>query len=137
MQASMPKAVGDDDDLMDDSDTDPGLDDSDDLRSAGDEQGIDGDSDDGLSLVEGSDNEDLISLDGDVPDGLIDYDGSDADDNEDDGEWQGVGGGEEKSNKRKRTDEDKKRRKKLKSLPTFASYEDYAKMIEDGPEDDI
>lgn len=130
----MPKAMGDDDDLMDDSDTDPGLDDSDDLGSAGDEKDIDGDSDDGLSLVEGSDNEDLISLDGD---GLIDYDGSDADDNEDDGEWQGIGGGEEKSNKRKRTDEDKKRRKKLKSLPTFASYEDYAKMIEDGPEDDI
>ena len=39
--------------------------------------------------------------------------------------------------KRKRKEEDKQRRKKLRSLPTFASYEDYAKLIEDGPEDDI
>ncbi|KAE9406885.1 CBF-domain-containing protein [Gymnopus androsaceus JB14] len=136
MQATMPKVLGDNDDLMNDSDPDDDLDDSADLGSLDDED-IDGDSDDGLSLVEGSDNEDLISLDGDVPDGLIEYDGSDADDNDhDEEEWGGIGG-DEKSKKRKRNDEDKKKRKKLKSLPTFASYEDYAKMIEDGPEDDI
>ena len=44
--------------------------------------------------------------------------------------------------KRKREDGEgknssKDRRKKLRSLPTFASYEDYAKLIEDGPEDNI
>ncbi|KAF8197362.1 CBF/Mak21 family-domain-containing protein [Pholiota molesta] len=141
MQASMPKAEGDDD-LMDDSDVD--IDDDEGLSlSDSDEEGhvVDSDPDDededdedeaengssndgdGLSLVEASDNEDLISLNGDVPDGLIEYDGSDADHNPEEEEREG----ESKS----------ERRKKLRSLPTFASYEDYAKMIEDGPEDDI
>ncbi|KAF9476112.1 CBF-domain-containing protein [Pholiota conissans] len=151
MQATMPKAEGDDD-LMEDSDAD--IDDDDlslgdsdeDANILDDDEDEDedvekinsDDDDDGLSLVEGSDNEDLVSLDGDVPDGLIEYDGSDADDgNPDDEEWGGIGSGAGGA-KRKREGESKsERRKKLRSLPTFASYEDYAKMIEDGPEDDI
>ena len=40
--------------------------------------------------------------------------------------------------RRKRGDDDaKSRKKKLRSLPTFASYEDYAKLIDDEPEDNI
>lgn len=39
--------------------------------------------------------------------------------------------------KRKRDEEKDGNRKKLRALPTFASYEDYAKMIEDGPEDNV
>ncbi|KAF5366355.1 hypothetical protein D9757_011459 [Collybiopsis confluens] len=156
MQASMPRAQGDDD-LLDGSDLDDDDDDSE-LGSIADEDGDEGedalnvgdnsdDDDDALSLVEASDDDDLISMNGeaDVPDGLIEYDGSDADtddnDNKGDEEWSGIGGGggegDGKSKKRKRQEDDKKRRKKLKSLPTFASYEDYAKLIEDGPEDDI
>lgn len=90
-------------------------------------------SEDGLSLVEASDDEDLVSLDQgvDIPDGLIEYDGSDASDAEEE-EWGGIG-----NTKRKRKDEMGGQKKKLKSLPTFATYEDYAKMIEDGPEDDL
>jgi ribosome biogenesis protein MAK21 len=44
-----------------------------------------------------------------------------------------------KTRKRKgRGDEDERtRKKKLRALPTFASYEDYARMIEDGPEENI
>ncbi|KAJ3983091.1 CBF/Mak21 family-domain-containing protein [Lentinula detonsa] len=140
MQASMPKALADDDDLMHDSDADIDDEASTDLGSLDDEDQDDEDaeelSDDELSLVEGSDNDDLISLNGDIPDGLIEYDGSDAD-VDDAEEWGGIGLDSEKSKKRKRNDEDRKRRKKLKSLPTFATYEDYAKMIEDGPEDNI
>jgi ribosome biogenesis protein MAK21 len=153
----MPKAEGDDD-LMDDSDVD--IDDDEGLSlSDSDEEGhvVDSDPDDededdedeaengssndgdGLSLVEASDNEDLISLNGDVPDGLIEYDGSDADHNPEEEEvWGGISGSGGTGAKRKREGESKsERRKKLRSLPTFASYEDYAKMIEDGPEDDI
>ncbi|KAJ3916549.1 CBF/Mak21 family-domain-containing protein [Lentinula edodes] len=137
MQASMPKVLADDDDLMNDSDVDPDGDDSDERSSLNDEdlqdEDVEEDSDNELSLVEGSDNEDLISLN---DDGLIEYDGSDAEVGDAE-EWDGIGIDSAKSNKRKRNDEEKKRRKKLKSLPTFASYEDYAKMIEDGPEDDI
>ena len=83
-------------------------------------------------MAEQSDNEDLVPLD-DIPQGLIEYDGSDADSEE---EWQGIDEGAV-SKKRKRNDEEASKRKKPRSLPTFASYEDYAKMIEEGPEDDI
>ncbi|KAK0199068.1 CBF/Mak21 family-domain-containing protein [Armillaria mellea] len=128
MKASIPKAEGDND-LMDDSDID-----EDDLPSDfdvdEDEEDQPDDGDD-LSLAEGSDNDDLISLDDDMPEGLIEYDGPDEEEEE---EWGGIDSG---NGKRKRTQESKERRKKFKSLPTFASYEDYAKMIEDGPEDDI
>ncbi|KAK0455841.1 CBF/Mak21 family-domain-containing protein [Armillaria borealis] len=128
MKASMPKAEGDDD-LMEDSDID-----EDDLPSdfdADEDDDEEPDDSDDLSLAEGSDNDDLISLDGDMPEGLIEYDGPDEEEEE---EWGGIDSG---NGKRKRTQESKEKRKKFKSLPTFASYEDYAKMIEDGPEDDI
>ncbi|KAF9466712.1 CBF/Mak21 family-domain-containing protein [Collybia nuda] len=137
MKATMPQAIGDDDDLIEDSDDLPSDFDqdlsSDEVSTY--EHEIDGD--DALSLVEGSGDEDLISLDGDIPDGLIDYDGSDADgDNEE--EWGGIGGDANGGGKKRKHEESsREKRKKLKSLPTFASYEDYAKMIEDGPEDDI
>lgn len=152
----MPKVQGDDDDLLEDSD-----DDEDDLLSdfgGSDELDVSGKKDDeedeekdaegdqeeeeeeGLSLAEASDNEDLISLDGDVPYGLIEYDGSDAEaDVKDafanDEEWGGISSGNDK--KRKREEDKRGKRKKLRSLPTFASYEDYAKLIEEGLEDDI
>ncbi|KAF9005217.1 CBF/Mak21 family-domain-containing protein [Cyathus striatus] len=147
MQATMPKAEGDDD-LMEDSEDE----DEDDLPSDLDEfdyedsdekeeeeeAGKVADESDGddeiMSLVELSDNEDLVSLDGDVPDRLIEYDGPDASEVEGE-EWDGIGGEDKK--KRKREDMKGGRKKKLKSLPTFASYEDYAKMIEDGAENDI
>ena len=80
------------------------------------------DGDDGLELAEESDNEDLVSLDG-----MMEYSGM---------EWEGVES-EEVGKKRKLGDEWKERRKKLRSLPTFASYDEYAKMIDDAPEDDF
>lgn len=148
MKASMPAELQDDD-LSDDSDDVPsGLDDdSDEDVGEGDEDDEeeeagdgrvddeDDDDDDALSMVEASDAEDLIPLDEDAPDGLIEYDGSDAE--EDDEEWGGIGGGAASKKRKRGGEEDRKKRKKLRSLPTFASYEDYAKLIEDGPEDDI
>ncbi|KAJ7090360.1 CBF/Mak21 family-domain-containing protein [Mycena belliarum] len=129
MQASMPKVNGDED-LMEESDDDIPSDlDDDEASGTGDED------DEALSLVEGSDNEDLVPLDGDFPSGLIDYDGSDGETGDEEEEWGGISEGGDK--KRKREDTSNQRRKKLRSLPTFASYEDYAKLIENGPEDDI
>ena len=145
----MPEVQGDDDDLLEDSDEDDlpsNFGDSDEVdvsEDENDDEENEGD-DDGLSLAEASDNEDLISLDGDLPHGLIEYDGSDVDaDGDDDDaatlvkdeEWGGISSGNDK--KRKREDARTGRRKKLRSLPTFASYEDYAKLIEEGLEDDI
>ncbi|EKM50179.1 uncharacterized protein PHACADRAFT_264762 [Phanerochaete carnosa HHB-10118-sp] len=156
IKATMPADLQDDD-LSDDSDDIPsGLDDNsdDDLgevdeeeeEDEGEEDGDededgaasladdDDDDDDALSLVEASDAEDLIPLDEDVPNGLIEYDGSNAEDEAE--EWGGISGSTSKKRKRGGDEQDKKR-KKLRSLPTFASYEDYAKLIEDGPEDNI
>ncbi|KAK1228296.1 RNA-binding ribosome biosynthesis protein mak21 [Marasmius sp. AFHP31] len=148
MKASMPKEDGDDD-LLDDSDVDDddeipsGLDDIDyDSEDDGDES-IDGEDDrdfgdvddDNLSLAEMSDNDDLVPLDN--IEGLVEYDGSDVDDDgEEEEEWGGISGDANKKRKRK-ADEKGGKRKKSRSLPTFATYEEYAKMIEDGPEDDI
>lgn len=146
MKATMPAGLQDND-LSDDSDNLPsGLDDDsdgtngEDVKEDENEDEDDDDDDDGdddddaLSLVEASDAEDLIPLDEDAPDGLIEYDGSDMEDDTE--EWGGID--TSTSIKRKRGDEEEgKKRKKLRSLPTFASYEDYAKLIEDGPEDNI
>jgi ribosome biogenesis protein MAK21 len=111
MQKSMPKAAGEDDDLTE-GDSGDDLD----LGPGSGEEGIEveddeGDNSDALSLMEASDNEDLIPL---VPDGLIEHDDSDAGEKEE--EWGGIGEGTVGGRKRK-------------SLPTFASYENYAKMI--------
>jgi len=146
----MPKVDGDDD-LMDDSE-DGGEDqedrfggDMDPRHSEDSDHDNDQDSDDSMdnvALAEGSDDEDLIPLNEMDPEVLIEYDGSDAGDSGPDGavekeeEWDGISG----IGKRKRAKENGNgnlKRKKLRSLPTFASYEDYAKLIEQGPEDDI
>jgi ribosome biogenesis protein MAK21 len=144
MQASMPRMAGDED-LMEDSDSVASdLDDSDgddeEVEVNGEDEDEDEDDDedggsgDDFSMVEASDNEDLLSLD-EVPRGLIEYDGiADEDGGDVEEEWNGFGS----TKKRKQENESKReKRKKLRSLPTFASYDDYAKMIEDGPEDDI
>ncbi|KAI0050110.1 CBF-domain-containing protein [Auriscalpium vulgare] len=155
MKASMPDVAGaeaeddlsgDSDDLpsgLDDSDDEPELDASDaggsepNLDSDDEDEGIaDSDGEDAFSLAEASDADDLVDLD-DMPAGLVDFEGpesaaSDAAPEE----WSGFGAAS--GGKRKHEDDDKSRaRKKKRALPTFASYEDYAKMIDDGSEDNI
>ena len=83
---------------------------------------------DGISFVEGSDDDDLLGVD-DIPNDF----GADAETEESDEEWGGISGGD----KRKRKYKTQAKRKKRKTLPTFATYEEYAKMIEEGPEDEI
>lgn len=87
----MPKEAGDSD-LLDDSESDDipsDLEEETESEIAEEGEPSDEDEDEGdpeedaensdvLSLVEGSDNEDLLDLDEEVPMGLIDYDGSDA-----------------------------------------------------------
>ena len=47
------------------------------------------------------------------------------------------GGGKTRKRKGRGEEDERTRKKKLRALPTFASYEDYARMIEDGPEEDL
>ena len=120
--------------------------DADDAGEAKVESESEEDNDDGsqLSLVEDSDGDDLIGLDDvEVPDGLIEYEsdgngGSDVSAGDDaDGEWTGLGGESKTHGKRKRGKVGEQGKKRRRALPTFATYEDYAKLIEEGPEDDI
>ena len=151
----MPKEL----DISDDEDSVPsGLDEDDDggslagLRDSEDDaeepsEVYEDDDDDQLSLAESSGAEDLIPLDEAEAlafrDGLIDWpasEGDSSDDENEDEEWGGFGGdtpalGEKR--KRNGGTEGQKKRKRVRSLPTFASYEDYAKLIEEGPDDDI
>jgi ribosome biogenesis protein MAK21 len=115
----MPKVAGDDNDLLEDSDEQ--VSDNDENAETEDD-----------TLAEHSDNEDLLPFNG-----LIEYDGSEEEEDGSGEEWRGIGATRH-NNKRKRGEEERsgftQKTKRRKSLPTFANYEDYAKMIEDGQE---
>lgn len=90
-------------------------------------------SDDALEFEEDSDDilGSEVPLDESVGDGLIHFDS----DNE---SWQGIG--EKISGKRKRKDEEdgeRKKKRRVKDLPLFASLEDYERLIDAQPEDNI
>lgn len=141
MKASMPKDLDiseGEDSTPSDLDEDGGGEPLVDLEYS-EESGDDAEEDDDnakLSLVESSDADDLIPLDEaeemTFKDGPIDWP-------DEDDEWTGFGNGYPAvGEKRKRNGGgEQKKRKKARSLPTFASYDDYAKLIEEGPEDDI
>ena len=121
---ALPSDLGDEDDeegssedaedLFDD-DSDDGELEGDDDEEEGEERGS---SQGEFSLAEGSQDDDLLPMESD---------GSTCSGEE----WAGIG-----DRKRKRSD-DGARRKKSKVLHTFASYEEYAKRIEEGPEDNL
>ncbi|SRR6266404_5046660 len=160
MKTSIPMSAGDDDDEGDEDDDD----DDDDLIGEPDSlssspiSDVEGDAsqcsgsdeaafeehndnvlsghedDDESSQPEASDADDILDL-VEASDDLLEYDGADSDA----GEWTGLVGGDVTDSKRKRrgADDGTARKKKRRSLSTFASYEDYARMIEDGPEDNL
>ena len=127
--------VGDAEDLMsppisdaEDAFVDSGSDDNDTPTAVEGDTSDKSDNDDEFSDAEASDASDDLEL--------IDYDTTDS--NAED--WTGIEGSFDVAadNKRKRgNDGAPSRRKKRRSLPTFASYEEYARMIEDGPEDNL
>jgi len=147
MKATIPKFEADDEDLMEDSvdeDEEPDSDGYSDMDGPDEEDQEEGEgegnsSEGEFSLAEASDDDDLVPLDGDILDEMIDFDCSDDGTDEETTTWGGISVSGESGNKKRKWVETEKggKRKKLRSLPTFASYEDYAKMIEDGPEDDI
>jgi ribosome biogenesis protein MAK21 len=105
---------------------------SDDSQDDGSHSG----SDDQFDLAD-EDEDDLIESDADAPDGLLHFSSEDASEEE----WGGINS--TVLGKRKATDHkgDKrghsKKKRKLKDLPLFASMEDYQKLIDAEPEDNI
>lgn len=142
------------DDLVDEDDEgDAAIESGDGGDEDEDEDEDEGGTEDDVSLAEGSDDDDLLAVD-DIP-GLLEYDGSDVEsddgvgggtgdgEQDEDEDWGGLGPGDERKRKRGgrrpvQTEESgrseigsNKGRKKRRTLPTFASYEEYAKMIEE------
>lgn len=142
MQASMPEAGGDDDLMEDDSGTEPEISDSD---SSGEKegehvvaQGEENDDSEGEGFEFAEDADDILGSDVELPEEfMVGASGSEAE-----SEWDGVGsepGQKRKSNSAAEGEEKNGRRKKrkIKHLPTFASLEDYEKLIDEAPEDNI
>jgi ribosome biogenesis protein MAK21 len=163
MKATMPRVDGDEDipdasdvDLddsedggfdfgADDDSSDNGDDSSEDEQDAAEEdeavEGQDEDEDeeiddeDDLGFAEGSDAEDLLDLDAELPAGLVPVHGPESDQEQD--AWGGI---DTTSASKKRSANGESRsakRRKLRSLPTFASADDYAALIDGTPEDNV
>ena len=140
MKSSMPEIAG------------PDSDESDSLPSD-----LDGDSDDvSLPMEKNSnqedeseddrwgsgfdeDEDDLVGSDSDGPSGLLHF-GCDGEAQEEE-EWGGIGTGATVARKKRKAEEqpDGRRRKKrrLRDLPTFASVEQYAKLIDEADEENL
>lgn len=121
MKSTIPK-MDEDGELMDDSDEE-----GEEIMFDDESEGFSADDGTtvgcGLSLAEASDDEDLVPL------GLIEYDGEEE---EGEGEWGGISSTGKRKRKGEAEQGGKRSRKERKSLPTFASFEDYAKLIEEG-----
>jgi len=150
MKASMPRAEGHDDEDEDDDDEDDGsIEHS--IRSSepdepafsdteGDQEGlsdseydgnVDGEfNDNWFSFSEASETVDSVHIDTEVPVDLTKRRQADSAVEE-----SLVSGGGKKRRRNGSGKEDVLIRKKLRALPTFASYEDFAQMIEDEPEE--
>jgi ribosome biogenesis protein MAK21 len=153
MKASLPKAeededgedVDDDDDVddEDDSQVDHSIQDSESDEHASsdtdteEDEDASSDAEDDINVKWEFDSVGSSGVDGSVnPDALwtpietysYDQAGSDR-------QSPALSGGKTRKRKGRGDDDDRTRKKKLRALPTFASYEDYAQMIEDGPEE--
>ncbi|CUA71720.1 Ribosome biogenesis protein MAK21 [Rhizoctonia solani] len=137
MQSSMPELqnAGDDsddvpsglDDMPDDSDGESGESEAD-QRSGSDTENDESIEGGGMpDDLDGSEEELEFTED---PDDLIELSGGDVSSSDE----EPVQGKRKKSSK---VDSEGEKRKKPRRLPTFASAEDYAKMIDEAPEDDI
>ncbi|KAG9047058.1 hypothetical protein FS837_003144 [Tulasnella sp. UAMH 9824] len=60
----------------------------------------------------------------------------DEDASQDEGEWGGLSESKKRKNN-KETEGGRGKKRRLAGVPTFASYEDYAKMIDEAPEEDL
>lgn len=147
MKATMPRAEGDDDGDDGDAHTEHSIPDSEsDEQASSDTEGdreelsesehdsnLDGGTDDiGFSSAEDSDTDDLVHLDVETPAGIIHgQTGSAAQ------ESPVFGGGKKRKRKGPGKEDMQIHKKKLRNLPTFASYEDFAEMIEDDSEENL
>jgi len=143
MKSSMPEVAGPD---SDESDSLP-----EDLYGDSDEASVpmekdsndEGDSDEGGwgPGFEESDD-DLVGSDVDAPDGLLRL-GSDGEVQEEEVEegWGGIGADAVATRKKRKAkdqpDSDRRKKRRLRDLPTFASAEQYAKLIDGADEENL
>jgi len=103
------------------------------LSESGHDSHPDGGFNFGFSSAEASDADDLAHLDGEVPVNLTNRERA-ASANQ---ESSVFGDGKKRKRKVPGNEDSRIRKKKLRALPTFASYEDFAQIIENEPEENV
>ena len=93
---------------------------------------------DGRGSGFGEDEDDLVGSDIDAPDGLLHF----ASEGEAQGEeeWGGIGTGATVARKKRKAKEQpdgRRKKRRLRDLPTFASVEQYAKLIDEADEENL
>lgn len=152
MQETMPGPKADLDLMEDSEDSDSipsGLDDMSDSNAEEDVSGVEEDASEAVSASDDADEPDAVENDEDSSDAvdfaededdLIDSDADELDDQLIPSAFEPEDS-EAVTGKRKPSEEDTqkggRKKRKLGALPTFASYEDYAKLIEGAPEEDL
>lgn len=88
----------------------------------------------GSSAGEGGDDDEIDF--NDMLEEEVDLIAFDEEASESENEWGGLSEG---SKRKRNKDEEggKKKKRRMVGIPTFASYEDYAKMIDEAPEEDL
>ena len=139
MKSSMPDVAGPD---SDESDSLP-----EDLYGDSDDASVpmanrENDSDEG-SWGSGfeEDDDDLVGSEVDAPDGLLHLGHDEVQEEEEEEEWGGIGANAAAiGRKRKAKDQpngDRRKKRRLRDLPTFASAEEYARLIDGADEENL
>ncbi len=88
------------------------------------------------------DDDDLVGSEVDAPDGLLPLDYDEAQEvEEEEEEWGGIGASPVATGKKRKAKDqpngDRRKKRRLRDLPTFASAEEYAKLIDGADEENL
>jgi ribosome biogenesis protein MAK21 len=142
MKSSMPDVAGPDSDASDSLPEDLYGDSDDALSPMAKNSNDEDSSDDEGSLGPGFEEEDddIVGSGADAPDGLLHLSSDEAQEEEVE-VWGGIGGDivatEKKRKAKDQPNGDKRKKRRLRDLPTFASVEQYAKLIDEADEENL
>ena len=142
MKSSMPDAAGLDSDESDSLPEDLYSDSDDGLEPMAKNSNDEGDSDEG-SLGSGfeEDDDDIVGSDADAPDGLLRLSSDEAQGEDEEEEWGGIGTGAVATEKKRKAKDQpnggRGKKRRLRDLPTFASAEQYARLIDEADEENL
>jgi len=142
MKSSMPDVAGPDSDESDSLPEDLYGDSDDELSPMAKNSNDEGSNDEG-SLGSGfeEDDDDIVGSGTDAPDGLLRLSSDEAQEDESEEEWGGIGGNVVATDKKRKAKDQpdgvRRKKRRLRDLPTFASVEQYAKLIDEADEENL